>query len=569
MRLRVAAWVSAISIVGAAGCASEGGAPSLTADASDGAGSSTGASTVGPASTTVSGTADDRGEPTTGSIDSSSGDDDGDADASGSTGAASSGPRYHEVQQKSAHNAYQRDEAILDQIIYHRVRSIELDIHVGKALQPTLDGEWYVYHTDVVDDATWCVHLGDCLGELAALEQVLAQHEIVTLWVDLKDAWDDTHGHDQLDARLQAALGDALLTPAELLARCPGASDLQGALLDDRCGWPELEDIRGRVLVVLTGGSGNLRSYHDDDSRPRAALVAPAIASLADASQWPGTSVFNFAAADVALAGEVAAAGHVVRVWGNNDEVAWQAAIDAQAHHVATDKVSYHEDPWASTHDAQGWPFRCLGACASIGPEPGTVIGIDVDSGDVWDTADSAWFLHDDLADDPDHSWRTLVSTANSHVEPFAKGCLMARADLDAGAPYFAVCRPADAEPVRVQWRADGGGTSLAIEADIVAPDTVDAPAVAFVRLRVSQGGTCVAGDGSLDGTTWVEIGSHCFDVPLPLQGIAASSHDAGLVRVLFVEPRRDDGPARTRADFAASAALADASAVVYDGVMP
>src|SRR5690349_15338941 len=42
------------------------------------------------------------------------------------------GPRLDEVRAKSSHNSYERDEALFDQLVYHRVRSIELDIHVAK-----------------------------------------------------------------------------------------------------------------------------------------------------------------------------------------------------------------------------------------------------------------------------------------------------------------------------------------------------------------------------------------------------------------------------------------------------
>ena len=496
----------------------------------------------------------------------SSGDESTAADESGSTGADVVGPRYDEVRQKSAHNSYQRLEAIVDQLLYHRVRSIELDIHVGKSFEDTVDGNWFVYHTDVTDDETWCVRLDDCLAEVASFHRAIGSHEIVTVWVDLKDPWDDAHGPAELDARIDEAFGAAVLAPDELLAGCDGAADVQSAVA--QCGWPELVDLRGRVMVVLTGGAGNLRTYHDEPG-PRLAFVAPAIGDVDAIADWPNTDLFNFAAADVALAGEVAAAGHVVRVWDNNDEASWDAAVGAGAHHIATDKVSYQQDPWAITHDAAGWPFTCLDACAAIGPEPGTVIGIDVDSGDLWAQSDSAWLVHDDRSASPDGSWTALVSTANSHVEPFAKGCLMARASTADDAPYFAVCRPADEEPLRVQWRATQAADSSAIEADVAQPGTVDPPGVAFVRMRVSQGGTCVAGDGSRDGASWIEIGSHCFAEPLALQGIAASSHDAGVVRLLFAEVRRDDGDARDLASFAASAQIGTGSAVVYDGVMP
>ncbi len=52
--------------------------------------------------------------------------------------------RYNQVQQRGSHNSYQRTEGLYDQMIYWRLRSIELDIHNGKACsgRPSLDGDW-------------------------------------------------------------------------------------------------------------------------------------------------------------------------------------------------------------------------------------------------------------------------------------------------------------------------------------------------------------------------------------------------------------------------------------------
>ncbi|HEX7603789.1 MAG TPA: hypothetical protein VF316_19355, partial [Polyangiaceae bacterium] len=44
------------------------------------------------------------------------------------------GPRYNEVQAKSIHNSYDREEPIFDQLLFHRTRSVEVDIHNGKTL---------------------------------------------------------------------------------------------------------------------------------------------------------------------------------------------------------------------------------------------------------------------------------------------------------------------------------------------------------------------------------------------------------------------------------------------------
>jgi hypothetical protein len=538
--------------------------------------SSTASSSGGDASADDRSEDDDDTAPTT--VDDSAGTDDaddtlGDADTTGDPPAGSA--RYSEVRQVSAHNAFQRHEALFDMLVWHRVRSIELDIHVGKTFESTIDGEWYVYHTDVTDDETSCVHLSDCLGEVEVFAHGVPEHEVVTVWVDLKDPWDGAHGPVDLDARLADAFGERVFTPADLQARCPGAASVQAAALDPECGWPELVELRGRVVVVLTGGAGTLADYDGTE-----AFVAPDVADLAAMGEWPQTPFFNEGTEGLANAAEIAAAGGIVRVYGLDDEAAWNDGLAADVHHFGTDMVNGEQDPWSVTHDEDGWPFACRSgpegrgddegepACVPSGPEPGAIVGIDVDSGDAWSTADDAWLATIDRTDDPDGTWTGFVSTENSWVEEFAKGCLVARASVDADAPYFAVCRPADNGRLRTQVRASAGGSTSAVEADIVPGNTIDPQGVAFVRLRISAGGTCVAGDGSRDGASWVEIDAHCFATPLPVQGLLASSHDGGVVRLLFGDVRLDDGAAHAAGDFEGMA-LGGATAQVYDGTRP
>ncbi len=540
-----------------------GGGSPATEDEADGSAASTGSE----------GASDDDGDATTADATASTGasaddddstEDDDDADTTGEPPAA--GPRYSDVRQTSAHNAFQRHEAIFDMLVWHRIRSLELDIHVGKTFESTIDGEWYVYHTDITDDETSCVHLGDCLEEIEVHAHGVPEHEVVTVWIDLKDPWDDTHGPAELDARITGVLGDRVFTPAELQARCPGADSVQAAALDPACGWPTLDELRGRVIVVLTGGGGTLADY--DGTR---AFVAPDVADVAAMGEWPGTAFFNESVEGLSNAAEIAAAGGIVRVYGLDDEAAWQDGLAADVHHFGTDMVNGEQDPWAATHDEDGWPFACRAAAASCvpaGPEPAAIVGIDVDSGDAWSTADDAWLATIDRSADPDGTWTGFVSTENSWVEEFAKGCLVARASTDADAAYFAVCRPADNGRLRTQVRASAGASTSAVEADIVPGDTIDPQGVAFVRLRITDGGTCVAGDGSRDGESWVEIESHCFAAPLPVQGLLASSHDGGVVRLLFGAPSLDGGAPFGADDFE-GLALGGATAQVYDGTRP
>lgn len=62
---------------------------------------------------------------------------------------------------------------------------------------------------------------------------------------------------------------------------------------------------------------------------------------------------------------------------------------------------------------------------------------------------------------------------------------------LDPGAPYLAVCRPADEKRLRVQIRETAGGSTEAIEHDVVPPNTVSPTSVAWLRLVVSDNGLC------------------------------------------------------------------------------
>ncbi len=446
-------------------------------------------------------------------------------------------PRYSQVRQKSAHNAYQRHEAIIDQLVYHQVRSIELDIHVDQTFDDPGPGDWLVYHQDILDDETQCRLLSDCLEDLGAFADAWPEHEVVTLWIDVKDDWDGDHTPADLDAIVQAQLGSVLFSPDDLRDACPAADSLADASVT--CGWPSTTALRGRVIVALTGGdvasaSTPLGRYATEGTT---AFVAPSIADATALDEpHPDVAIYNTNVADVDVAAMAAAAGFVVRAWGIEDAAQWAEAEAAGVHHLATDFVNAHQDPWAVTASGD-WPFACID-CTTDATEPGDRISVEVDSGDIWNGADEMWFAHDAAA--ADGSWEALVSSANSHVEPFAKGCLMARAGLESGAPYVAVCRPADEEPVRVQVREQAGGSTVAFEDDIVDADDREPPGVAWLRLEVSDDGRCATGYGAARRGDWVEIASACVSVPLTHQGLAASSHDAGNVRFVFADPTRD-----------------------------
>lgn len=484
------------------------------------AGTSTGEGTTGQAPTT-SGTGTS-GTSTTGDV----------STGEGTTGEPEVGPRYDEVRQKSSHNSFQRDEGLLDQMIYHRIRSLELDIHVGKTLEPDIAGDWYVYHIDVVDADSQCRTLSQCLGLLATLGRVVPQHEVVTLWIDLKDGFDGEHQPGDLDARLVEAFGERLWTPGELLAGCPAAG-LQQAIA--RCGWPALEELRGRVIVALTGGdlddpSGPLASYVGGDPAARAAFVAPGLAEAGAIAAHDEAIFLNLAADDVALAQDVRAAGLVSRVWVVDDAAAWQGATSVPVHHLATNKINAAVDPWGSTAGAGGWPFACMGECAAPTAEQGAIVAFDVDSDDLWDSSDEGAFAY--FEPQGDVAVTAAIAVRSSHVEPWGKACVGARASLDADAAYLAICRTTDEHPLRVQLREQQGGDTQAFEIEGTDGLGVEVPAI----VRLEREGACVRGLGSVFGVAWQPIAEHCFAAAPAYVGLIASSHGDGEVRSLFVD---------------------------------
>src|SRR5690606_29454921 len=180
----------------------------------------------------------------------------------------------------------------------------------------------------------------------------------------------------------------------------------------------------------------------DGDPHARLAFVAPDLTSAAGIGAHPDVVFHNMSSASRGHARGVYDAGLIGRVWGVNTSGDWSATVTARAHHIATDKINYHRDAWAATHDAQGYPFACIEAC-DRGPEPASLISMRINTGDIWSGADSFLYLHSPTPAGA-HSLTACVSSVNSHVDEWAKGCLMARQSTDPRAPYFAVCRPAD-----------------------------------------------------------------------------------------------------------------------------
>jgi hypothetical protein len=452
---------------------------------------------------------------------------------------------YDQVVQKSSHNSYGRHEPLFDQLVYHRIRSLELDVHRTKGNAGPIAGDWFVYHQDVLfGRRSSCTRLSDCLRQIAAFHAAVPDHEVVTVFVDLKDSFQSGHAPDDLDDALARGLGrDVLVTPRDLLARCPDARTVRDAVAG-ACAFPSLGELRGKIVVAVTGGSAcdrksRVSAYAGAEPNARLAFAAPNVDARCPVSaidETPHVVFVNMTAGARARAVEARRRGLVARVYnggmtgGIAKRSVWEAARAAGAQHLATDRVNVDLDPWTSTDGPGGFPFACEG-CEAM-RERAPLLPIRVASGDFWGAKDSGWFAHDE--DSGTSVWTSFVSVPSSHVEPYAKACLMARASEDPRSANVAVCRTFDGHPPRAQVRASHGGKTYA--RSMKATPGTSAEAAAFLRLSVTPRGarSDVVAEASIDGVAWTTLLQRTLDGSLPRRGLAVSSHGRGPVRAVF-----------------------------------
>jgi hypothetical protein len=202
------------------------------------------------------------------------------------SGAFLTGPhplRFDEIQTLMMHNAYfQHDQHELadgpstllwDQLVYHRVRAFELDIHPGT--------DWPVWHTVALANRN-CDSLRSCLRTFTAFHRIQPDHEPITIWLEAKEDEHFIGGRtpDTLDGILRDALGSAVFTPKDAIDRCKqplGDDPTQfAAKAIEQCGWPTAEELRGKFLFALycfERCGASLRTYGSTDAPNRAAFI--------------------------------------------------------------------------------------------------------------------------------------------------------------------------------------------------------------------------------------------------------------------------------------------------------
>jgi hypothetical protein len=454
---------------------------------------------------------------------------------------------YNQVTQKSVHNAYDRDEPMIDQLLYDNVRSVEIDIHKGKGADAPA-GQWWVYHIDApTQDGSTCKFLDDCLATLKAFHKAMPNHEVVTLYVDFKDGWVNGHMPEDFDEHVSNILGrENIAAPADWVAECPGAKSLRESVTGS-CKFPSLGSLRSKFIIAGTGGSAcdaksNVAVYGGAQPTERIAFLSAdlnADCPLAKYDDHPNIVFLNmnFDGRDQAQA--VRDKGLVGRIYkgglngGLDTADDFNAAKVAGAQHLATDKVNVDQDPWSTTTALKGFPFSCNG-CDGL-REASPLLAVTADSGDQEGKEDSGFFAYQDEGDGSESTWTALIGVPSSHTEKFAKACLIARASDEPGAANVSFCRPFDNEPPRLQLRLDDGETTV-IEPAPKWPNFSDDTGF-FVRLHIKPVGADTQVDASVskDGADFGEpLSQRVLHTSLPLRGVSVSSHGSGKKRAFF-----------------------------------
>lgn len=282
-----------------------------------------------------------------------------------------SGVAYNKLQFKFAHNSYERDETIAEMLEYDNkfkfqagCRGIEFDCHQDKKSAGEKDAwRWSVHHD------------GEYSADKPSLESYLAQvkswadshpgHDPIAVYFEFKDGFgSDAVFAKKFDAFVLAKLAGGnrgkFYTPAEMLARSAGAKDLVSAA--EKAGWPTLGELKGKFILVITGGEGSRKEYYS--SRPKETLAFVDRDCGEGDGAFPSVTSGNrlFLNLHVYHKNEgwhrfcqtaASRKGFVVRGWKVNALPLWNDCVKYGLNMLATDKVKNH--PWAYVG---GGPFR-------------------------------------------------------------------------------------------------------------------------------------------------------------------------------------------------------------------
>jgi hypothetical protein len=344
------------------------------------------------------------------------------AQGGGSAGAgASPGVRLNEMQVIGSHNSYHVepppetlefyltiDPTAIDLAYTHAplpeqfdnqgVRQIELDIFAdpaGDLWSPIGVPGFKVQHIEQIDEGATCETLVACLSLVKGWSDAHQQHMPIAIQLESKDTADfpalpdplpiGTPELDALDAEIRSVFPeDRIITPDDVRG---SQATLEEAVLSD--GWPEIDDVRGKVMFLLDNKRDEYRAGGHPSLQGRVAFT-PSAPGQEDAAFLKLNDPLD-PGVDIQAA---VAAGYIVRtraddhvaIAQNNDTTMRDAALASGAQWVSTDypvpgiAARWNGSPYAAQIPG-GTPARCNPVNAPPGCENTDIENLSTDPG--------------------------------------------------------------------------------------------------------------------------------------------------------------------------------------------
>lgn len=202
--------------------------------------------------------------------------------------------QYDDLGRSACHNCYEPQFANSIDEVLNKISAIELDFYdeafnsVGLP-NGSMYRDWYVRHYRRGENDNNCGGtLSGCLSAVKRWSDNNRSADVITIYLDKKQNWsgsDEGRTPRHLDDMLNEIFGNRLYRPEGLKGRFGSARE--GAA-NNR--WPTRRDLRGRIIVVLTGGkllAHNQTQHEYIDQRGYAANMFVAV-DLDDANDYTG-----------------------------------------------------------------------------------------------------------------------------------------------------------------------------------------------------------------------------------------------------------------------------------------
>ena len=264
--------------------------------------------------------------------------------------------KYNDLYRKACHNCYEKQYAAsLDEALTY-TPNLEIDFYDSELIGTSLGarpGKWYVRHKSFGANNNCATgqngsagNLADCFKNIVQWSDCHPNHEVITVFLDKKQAWGPGRSPADLDKLILATLpANKLYRPADLQQ---GYATLRQAA--NANAWPTLGGLRGKIILVLTGGqlfnhNRTLNEYLRERKEQAALFVAADTDESSDVAGWPQQFgpeeanqlvFYNIKFGHEAIASTIHEHGYLSRVWNApEDDLTYRKLIDQNVQFIA------------------------------------------------------------------------------------------------------------------------------------------------------------------------------------------------------------------------------------------